>query len=132
MRQTLHGDWTEASGEKAVTSWLRLKTSEAFRPDLVVSQNDAMAVGALRAMRKLRPTWAAVRCTGCDGLPAGGRRRVESGELAATIVKPTTTGPALELVARALAGELATSEVVLAPQSFPFEEDLESCHGRPA
>jgi ABC-type sugar transport system substrate-binding protein len=132
VRQALHGDWTEASGEKAVASWLRLKTSEAFRPDLVVSHNDAMAVGALRAIRTHRPEWADLPCTGCDGLPAGGQQLVEKGELVATVVKPTTTGPALELVARALGGEVASSDLVLAPRSFPSEEELASRHGRPA
>jgi ABC-type sugar transport system substrate-binding protein len=132
VRQTLHGDWTEASGEKAVTSWLRLKTSEAFRPDLVVCQNDAMAVGALRAIRTHHPEWVDLPCTGCDGLPAGGQQLVEKGELVATVEKPTTTGPALELVSRAIEGEIGSSSIVLAPRSFPAEEELASRHGRPA
>ena len=130
MRRVLHGDWTEASGERAVTSWLRLKSSEALRPDLVVCQNDAMAVGALRAMRALRPEWEGVPFTGCDGLPAGGLQLVEKGELVATVVKPTTTGPALELVARGLEGKIGESRIVLAPRSWPSEDDLASRRGR--
>jgi ABC-type sugar transport system substrate-binding protein len=129
VRRGLHGDWTEVSAEKAVTSWLRLKSSEVLRPDLVVCQNDAMAVGALRAMRQLRPEWEKVPCTGCDGLPEGGRRLVESGELEATVVKPTTTGPALELVSRAIGGQIGSSSIVLAPRSHPPEEELRSRHG---
>jgi ABC-type sugar transport system substrate-binding protein len=132
VRGALHGDWTEASGEKAVTSWLRLKSSEAFRPSLVMCQNDAMALGALRAIRTLRPDWEDVPSTGCDGLPAGGQQLVEKGELVATVVKPTTTGPALELVSRALGGEVATSDVVLAPRSYPSEDGLTPLHGRPS
>jgi ABC-type sugar transport system substrate-binding protein len=128
LRRALHGDWTEASGEKAVTSWLRLKSSEAQRPDLMVCQNDAMAVGALKAMQQLRPEWENVPCTGCDGLPAGGRRLVESGELAATVVKPTTTGPALELVSRAIGGQVGASSIVLAPRSHPPEDELRPRH----
>jgi ABC-type sugar transport system substrate-binding protein len=124
VRSALRGDWTESSAEKAVTSWLRLKSSGVLRPDLIVCQNDSMAVGALRAMRQLRPEWERVPCTGCDGLPAGGRRLVESGELAATVVKPTTTGPALELVSRAIGGQIGAPSIVLAPRSHPPEEEL--------
>ena len=130
VRWVLHGDWTEASGKKAVTSWLRLKSSEAHRPDLVVCQNDAMAVGALRAMQALRPEWRGVPFTGCDGLPHGGQQLVERGELVATVVKPTTTGPALELVARAVEGEIGEPRIVLAPRSWPPEDDLASRQGR--
>ena len=42
------GDWTEAGGEKAVASWLRLKTTETLPPNVVASQNDLMAAGARR------------------------------------------------------------------------------------
>lgn len=122
--RALHGDWTETSGEKAMTSWLRLKTSESFRPSLVVSQNDAMAVGVRRAMQSLRPDWADVPLTGCDGLPNGGKKLVAEKALAATIVKATTAGPAVDMVARALAGEEAPPAVVLKPTSWPPEQDL--------
>ena len=124
--RALHGDWTEKSGEKAMSNWLRLKTSEAFRPSLVVCQNDAMAVGVRRAMRSLRPDWADVPLTGCDGLPAGGQQLVARKELVATIVKPTTAGPAIEMLARALGGEAAPPAVVLKPTSWPAEAELGS------
>ena len=69
--RVLNGDWTEASGEKAVVSWLRLKTSEGIRLDVVGCQNDTMAVGARGAARA--PAWTGrARFIGCDGLPEGG------------------------------------------------------------
>jgi ABC-type sugar transport system substrate-binding protein len=120
----LSGDWTEASGEKAVSSWLRLKTSEACRPDVVGAQNDAMAVGARKAILSLREGWSDVRFTGCDGLPEGGQHLVRSGELAATILGPTTTGPAVDLLATALQGRTPPAELVLEPRSFPHEDEL--------
>lgn len=122
--RALHGDWTERSGEKAMTSWLRLKTSEAFRPSLVACQNDGMAVGARAALRSLRPEWEGVPITGCDGLPAGGQQLVARGELQATIVKPTTAGPALELVVGALQDGAAVADRVLKPTSHPPEAEL--------
>ena len=50
--RSLNGDWTEAGAERAVASWLRLKTAESFRPDVVASQNDSMALGATKALVK--------------------------------------------------------------------------------
>jgi ABC-type sugar transport system substrate-binding protein len=127
--RVLHGDWTQESAERALGSWLRLKTSEAFRPDLVVCQNDAMAVGARRAMRAYRPEWAAVPLIGCDGLPAGGQKLVADRELVATVVKPTTAGPAVELAARALGGEPAPPVLILKPTSHPAEREIEPLGG---
>ena len=118
------GDWTEASGEKAVASWLRLKSNEAFRPDVVVSQNDSMAAGARRALSALRPDWR-VPFLGCDGLPEGGEKMVAQGRLAATVSTPSNTGPALELVDRWLRRkQMPALEVLLTPRSFPPEDQI--------
>jgi ribose transport system substrate-binding protein len=122
--KVLNGDWTEASAEKALSTWLRLKTSEGLRPAAIAAQNDSMAIGALRAVRAHRAEWATAPLIGCDGLPEGGQKLVSSGELTATIVTPTTAGPALQLVARALAGERSPAELKLAPRSFPPEQEL--------
>jgi ABC-type sugar transport system substrate-binding protein len=121
----LNGAWTEPSGEKAVVSWLRLKTSETFHPSLVVAQNDSMAAGAQKALRELRHEWRDLACIGCDGLPDEGQKRVAEGRLAATVITPSNTGPALEIVARWLETRVAPPrEVLLAPRSFPPEAEL--------
>jgi ABC-type sugar transport system substrate-binding protein len=120
------GQWTEASGEKAVRGWLRLKTSDTVPPDLVGSQNDAMAVGARRAIEALAPERAGVPFTGCDGLPEGGQRMVREGALAATIVTPPNTGPAVDLVSTALRGEPVPAELTLKPVSYPEESELQT------
>jgi ribose transport system substrate-binding protein len=121
----LNGDWTEGSGERAVASWFRLKTAEAFRPDVVACQNDSMAVGARRALARLRAEYGSLPFLGCDGLPEGGQKMVDRGELAATVVTPSNTGPALELVSRWLrTGEVPPREVLLAPRSHPPEERI--------
>jgi ABC-type sugar transport system substrate-binding protein len=129
IRTVLHGDWTAKSAESAVKSWLRLKTTESPRVDAVVGQNDSMASGARTAIAALRSEWTALPFTGCDGLPEGGRRMVASGELAATVVKPTTTGPSVDLVARALEGQPASPELVLHAASYPPLEALGSRRG---
>jgi ribose transport system substrate-binding protein len=122
--KALNGDWTEESGEKVVSAWLRLRTSDAFSPHAVAAQNDAMAVGARRALGAHRREWTDVPLIGCDGLPEGGQKLVGRGVLAATVVTPTTSGPAIDLVARTLAGETCPLEVQLAPRSYPTEADL--------
>jgi len=121
----LNGDWTDASGERAVASWLRLSTAGAFPPDVVACQNDSMALGARRALARQRPDWASAPLLGCDGLPEGGMKMVAAGELAATIVTASNTGPALELVSRwKRTGEVPPPEVLLPPRSYPPEDRL--------
>jgi ABC-type sugar transport system substrate-binding protein len=95
----------------------------------VGAQNDSMALGARKTIRQVRPAWSHIGYTGCDGLPNGGRRAVDGGELTATVVKPTTTGPAIELVARSLRGEPAR-DVMLRPVSYPPIEDLKPIASR--
>ncbi len=120
--KTLRADWTEAGAKRVMTSWLKLDSEH--RPDLVGAQNDTMAVGAREALLTSRPEWAKVPITGCDGLPDGGQDLVNRGELAATVVKPTTAGAGVALVARALSGEALPAPVVLSPQSYPPVETL--------
>jgi ribose transport system substrate-binding protein len=127
----LNGDWTEASGARAVAGWLRLKTAEAFRPDVVAGQNDSMAAGARRALREQGREWGSVPFLGIDGLPEGGLKMVAEGLLAATIVTPSNTGPALGVVSRWLrTKELPPREVKLSPRSHPPEAQIGARGGR--
>ena len=127
----LNGDWTEASGERAIVAWLRLKTAEAFRPDALACQNDSMAAGARRAILAHHRDWTALPFLGCDGLPEGGQRMVAQGLLAATVVTPSNTGPALEIVARWLqAKQIPPREVRLASRSHPPEDRIRPRGGR--
>lgn len=119
------GTWTEASGERAVANWLRLKTADTFRPGAVLCQNDSMAVGARRAILAARPDWADVPLFGCDGLPEGGQRLVRDGHLAGTIVIPSNTGPAFEILADFYrTGRIPPREVLLQPTPYPPESEL--------
>ncbi len=123
--RVLNGDWSAPSGDKAVMSWLRLKSAEAFQPDLVAAQNDLMGVGVRKALTTNRPDWANIPYLGCDGLAEGGQKQVNEGAFAATVVLRSNTGPALELVARWLdSGEVPPRELVLAPTSYPPESEL--------
>jgi ABC-type sugar transport system substrate-binding protein len=122
--KVVEGQWTEASGEQVVSRWLRLKQYEKLRPDVVGCQNDAMAVGARRALAS-DPAVSRMPITGVDGLPSGGQRLVTSGELAATVIVPPSTGPAVRLVAEfLLEGARLPEQVVLQPTPFPEVGDL--------
>jgi ABC-type sugar transport system substrate-binding protein len=123
--RALNGDWTEPGAERAVNSWLRLKTAESFRPDVVASQNDSMAIGAKKALLKQHPDWAGIPLLGCDGLPQGGQKLVSQGQLAATIITQSNTGTAIEFLQRWLAEKQELPrEVLIQPASFPPVEKL--------
>jgi ribose transport system substrate-binding protein len=103
----LRGQWTEESAQRAVRSWLSLSTSRKAIIDLVLSQNDAMAIGARKAFQELpneleRERWLTIPFLGCDGVPKTGQAWVRSGLLTATIQIPPSTGPALEMLVDAL------------------------------
>lgn len=118
--KVVNGDWTQPGAERAIAAWLRLKTAERFSPEAVVSQNDNMARGAKAALHLLRPQWTEVPFLGCDGLPRGGRRDVDEGRLAATVVMPSCAGPAVELAAAWLAGgSPPPAETILRPSPYP-------------
>lgn len=123
IEHVVAGDWTAAGAEWAVSSWLGLDESREARFDLVGAQNDEMAVGARAALATERPDWSGP-VTGCDGLVNFGQRWVREGKLAATVVKPTTAGSGVELVAKALHGEQVPEQIVVPPASFPSLEEL--------
>jgi len=71
---TWKGQWTDDSAEKAVANWLKLPTSQKTEIDLVVAQNDLMAMGARKAFQALpneadRERWLSLPFLGCDGVP---------------------------------------------------------------
>jgi ABC-type sugar transport system substrate-binding protein len=118
--KVLNGEWTSASAERAVTAWLRLRTSSLFEPSAVVCQNDNMARGARKALEALRPEWARLPFLGCDGLPQGGRHDVDEGRLAGTVVIPSCAGPAVDLaIAWSRAGRVPPAVTILAPSAYP-------------
>ena len=126
----LKGQWTEESAKKAVAAWLKLTTSQKAAIDLVVSQNDVMAVGARKAFEEMsneqdRVRWTSIPFLGCDGVPSTGQTWVRSGLLLATIIIPPTTGQAIEMMAGALQNKTAPPERAFAPvKSFPEIESL--------
>jgi ABC-type sugar transport system substrate-binding protein len=124
------GNWTEESAYKAICSWMKLSTSKKAQIDMIVAQNDDMAMGARKAFQEqpdleVRDRWLNLPFSGCDGLPKTGQAFVRSGLLAATIVIPPNTSVAMELFAESTRTAKQPSDLVLTtPVSFPSLEQL--------
>lgn len=104
---SLRGQWTEQSARLLVSSWLKLMTSQKAPIDLVLAQNDAMAIGARKAFQEIsseldRERWMKIPFLGCDGVPKTGQSWVRSGLLTATIFTPPNTGQAIEMLVDAM------------------------------
>ena len=131
----MRANWTEASAYKIVSSWLRLSTSQQTRIDVVAAQDDSMALGARKAFQEvaaaaLRDHYRAVPFLGIDGMPETGQQCVRQGLLAATVVVPTNTGQAIEMMARTLqAGTTLPERTFTNATSYPPIEKLANRSG---
>ncbi|HYD43529.1 MAG TPA: substrate-binding domain-containing protein [Anaeromyxobacter sp.] len=132
IARTLAGAWTGASAEKAMTALLERPSGQRLAPALVCAQNDEMAVAARRIAAARHPEWARLPYLGCDGLPDGGVRYVKDGLLAATVVKPVTTGIAVTQAALAIRAAAPPRDVLLAPRSEPALDVLARAARAPA
>ncbi len=122
--KTLKGDWTERSAHNAAKSWLSLGSSRDLQIRGVICQNDAMAMGARKAVvdltEKDRERWLSIPFTGCDGVTKTGQDWVRRGLLKATIITAPAAGTALELLAKAVnAGSMPPDRTLIPPKSFP-------------
>jgi ribose transport system substrate-binding protein len=127
--KTMRANWTEESAHRAVSSWLRLRTSQEMRIDLVAAQDDSMAAGARKAFAEIaegeRERWLQIPFTGCDGLPKTGQSWVRSGLLTATIYIRPNTDLALEMLTESIrTGAQPTERKLTIPESLPSIEEL--------
>src|SRR5579863_966060 len=127
--KSLRANWTEDSAHKAVSSWLRLQTSQESHIDLVGAQDDSMAVGARKAFSEIaeneRARWMKIPITGCDGMPKTGQAWVRNGTLAATIFIRPNTDLAMEMMVEALKSGAQPPEIkITAPESVPGLAEL--------
>jgi len=125
----MRANWTEESAYKTVSSWLRLRTSQETKVDLVAAQDDSMAVGARKAFTEIadgdRERWLKLPFTGCDGMPKTGQAWVKTGLLAATIFIRPNTDLAMEMLMAAMNNGTQLPDVKLTePESVPSLIDL--------
>jgi ABC-type sugar transport system substrate-binding protein len=123
--RTLIGDWTEASGYRAVSRWLRLRTSHDRPADLVAGQNDDMVLGAKKAIEEKisaaeRDGWLGLPYVGCDCCPGAGRDWVDRGTFTSSVINPPTGGVALDMMIRAIHTMTQPAEcTTLGAESYP-------------
>jgi ribose transport system substrate-binding protein len=127
--KTLRANWTEEGAHRAMSSWLRLRTSQETVIDLVGAQDDSMAAGARKAFAEIaegeRERWMKIPFTGCDGLPKTGQSWLRSGLLAATIYIRPNTDLALEMLTEAIrTGAQQVERKLISPESMPSIDDL--------
>jgi len=133
----LKGQWTEESAYRAVSSWLRLTTSQKAKLDLIAAQDDSMAMGARKAFQELpegeQAKWMKLPYLGCDGLPKTGQVWVRTGQLAATIYIPPNTDQAMAMLVQAIKmGKQLPERAVTVLNSFPPLETLGSSRAEKA
>jgi len=127
--KTMRANWTEESAYRTMSSWLRLRTSQESRVDLVGAQDDSMAMGARKAFSEIaeseRVRWMKIPITGCDGMPKTGQTWVRNGTLAATIFIRPNTDLAMEMLVEWFkSGASLPERKVTDPESVPRLQDL--------
>jgi ribose transport system substrate-binding protein len=126
----MKGNWTEAGAYKAVSSWLKLSTSQQTPIDVIAAQNDAMALGARKAFQEVgdsaaRARFLAAPYLGIDGVSKTGQAWLRRGLLNATIIVPANTGQALDMLAHAVqSGTIPPERTLTVPTSLPIVEEL--------
>jgi len=127
--KSMRANWTEESAYKAVSSWLRLRTSQESHLDLVGAQDDSMAIGARKAFSEIaegdRARWMKIPFTGCDGMPKTGQTWVKNGSLTATVFIPPNADVAIEMLVEAIkTGANLPDQKVTPASSIPSLADL--------
>lgn len=126
----MKGNWTEASAYKAVSSWLKLSTSQQTPIDVIAAQNDAMALGARKAFGEIvdsdiRARFLAAPYLGIDGMTKTGQAWLRRGLLTATIVVSANAGQAIDMLAHAVqTGTIPPEKTLTIPTSMPIVEEL--------
>lgn len=133
--KSMRANWTEESAYKTVSSWLRLRTSQESKIDLVGAQDDSMAVGARKAFSEIaegdRARWMKIPVTGCDGMPKTGQAWVRNGTLAATIFIPPNTDLAIDMLVESFkTGATLPESKITHPESVPSLGDLAASAAR--
>ena len=135
--KTMRANWTEESAYRALSSWLRLRTSQESHIDLVGAQDDSMAMGARKAFGEIaeseRARWMKIPITGCDGMPKTGQAWVRAGTLAATVFIRPNTDLAIEMLVESIkSGATLPEHKVTEPESVPSLQELAASGGKMA
>ena len=121
--QELHGRWLMDRAEAAVNHFLGIGGAKNTVA-LFVCQNDPMAAGVRAALdnqaRLLGSAEIAkIPIIGCDGLRDEGQRMVGAKKIDATVVMPSSSPRALEILSKYWHEGVRTLNAILPPTSFP-------------
>jgi ribose transport system substrate-binding protein len=128
--KVIKSNWTESGAYKVVSSWLKLSTALQTPIDIVVSQNDAMAIGTRKAFEEiadpaLREKFSRMPYIGIDGVRSTGQEWLKRGLLDATTVVPPNSDVAIEMLAQTVQTGVFPPEVTLTvPKSLPSLAEL--------
>jgi ABC-type sugar transport system substrate-binding protein len=121
------GQWSEAEGALAFSTWYGVFKSRQETIHAVVGQSDDLAVGARRAATAVpnpehARMFAEARYFGVGAVPGFGKEKVDDGTLYASIVAPANAGTAIDLLHRFWAEghrlpQRSFTDVVAYPQS---------------
>jgi ABC-type sugar transport system substrate-binding protein len=103
--QTEAGDWNETDGIVALNSWYGVFKARTDTIHVVAAQSDELAVGALRAARAVanplhREMLLKARFLGVDACPTFGKKLVDEGTLAGSVMTPANTDVAIRHLVR--------------------------------
>lgn len=136
--KAIKANWTESGAYKAISSWLRLSTSRQGVVDVIIAQNDVMAIGARKAFQELdnlekRDAWLSRPFLGVDGVRKTGQAWVNTGQLKATVIVPPNTRAAVEVLTGAIkTGIVPPATSLTVPQAYPTLESLSPRDSDPA
>jgi ABC-type sugar transport system substrate-binding protein len=94
------GYWTESDGGAAFHRWYGMHQKRAFQVDVIAAQSDELAMGVRRACEAVadpghREMLVRAPFLGIDGCPDYGRKLVDEGALAGSVITPATAGEAI-------------------------------------
>jgi len=119
------GAWSAASVEPAVDRWIGAGGQLKWI-NVAGAQSDDMALALADLLRR---KGLEIPVIGVDGLDRG-RRAVDNGQLAATVIQPLGVGHAMRVFRDLITGTLRPEDlpdsgnIVLAPESYPPIEAL--------
>ena len=103
--ETEAGQWTEADGILAFNGWYGIYKARNPEVHVVAAHNDELAMGALNACKAVpnathREMLLKARFLGVDCCPTFGKKLVDAGTLAGSIITPANTGEAIRHLER--------------------------------
>jgi ABC-type sugar transport system substrate-binding protein len=119
------GKWMDADGILAVETWYALYKARNFQVDVIAAHADELAMGARRACQAVanpahRDMLLKAPLLGVDACPSYGRKLVDAGQLAASVLTPATAAEAVQGLQRFWqSGQVMALKALTQPSPYP-------------